>query len=44
LLSDPSRAEKLLGWKATRSLEDMVSSAWKFHLLHPQGAHAGSER
>ncbi len=43
LLADPSRAEKLLGWKATRSLEDMVSSAWKFHQLHSQRAHAVSE-
>ena len=44
LLADPSRAEKLLGWKATRSLEDMVSSAWKFHQLHSQRASAVSER
>jgi UDP-glucose-4-epimerase GalE len=40
LLADPSRAEKLLGWKATRSLEDMVSSAWKFHELHAERAVA----
>ena len=33
LLADPSRAEKMLGWKATRSLEQMVASAWKFHQL-----------
>jgi UDP-glucose 4-epimerase len=44
LLADPSRAEKLLGWKATRSLQDMVSSAWKFHQLRSQRAHAVSER
>ena len=43
LLADHSRAEKLLGWKATRSLQDMVSSAWKFHQLHSQRA-AVSER
>ena len=43
LLADPSRAEKLLGWKATRSLEDMVSSAWKFHQLHSQRAFAVSQ-
>jgi UDP-glucose-4-epimerase GalE len=42
LFADPSRAEKLLGWKATRSLENMVSSAWKFHQLHPQRPHAVS--
>ena len=42
LLADPSRAEKLLGWKATRSLEDMVASAWKFHQLHSR-SHVVSE-
>jgi UDP-glucose-4-epimerase GalE len=44
LLADPSRAEKLLGWKATRSLEDMVASAWKFMQLHGQRAQAACER
>jgi UDP-glucose-4-epimerase GalE len=39
LLADPSRAEKLLGWKASRSLEQMVASAWNF-MQHRQ-AHAG---
>lgn len=28
--SDPSKAERELGWKAVRSLEDMCASAWKF--------------
>jgi UDP-glucose-4-epimerase GalE len=30
LVADPSRAEKLLRWKATRSLEEIVSTAWKW--------------
>jgi UDP-glucose-4-epimerase GalE len=30
LVADPSHAEKLLKWKAKRSLEDIVSSAWKW--------------
>ena len=30
LVADPSRAEKLLNWKAKRSLEDIVASAWKW--------------
>jgi UDP-glucose-4-epimerase GalE len=34
LLANPSRAQELLGWKATRSLEKMVSSAWNFVQLH----------
>jgi UDP-glucose 4-epimerase len=34
LLADPSRAEKLLGWKARRSLRDMVASSWNFLQKH----------
>jgi UDP-glucose 4-epimerase len=30
LVADPRRAEKLLKWKAARSLEDIVSTAWKW--------------
>lgn len=30
LVADPSRAQKLLGWKAKRSLGDIVSTAWKW--------------
>lgn len=30
LIADPRRAEKLLNWKAKRSLEDIVSTAWKW--------------
>ena len=30
LVADPRRAENLLKWKATRSLEDIVSTAWKW--------------
>jgi UDP-glucose 4-epimerase len=30
LVADPRGAEKLLSWKATRSLEDIVSTAWKW--------------
>jgi UDP-glucose 4-epimerase len=30
LVADPSRAEKLLHWKAKRSLEDIISSAWNW--------------
>ncbi|MGI9101568.1 MAG: UDP-glucose 4-epimerase GalE [Terriglobales bacterium] len=34
LLADPSRAQKLLGWSAERSLEEMVASAWSFQRRH----------
>jgi UDP-glucose 4-epimerase len=30
LVADPRRAEKLLNWKAKRSLEDIVATAWKW--------------
>jgi UDP-glucose-4-epimerase GalE len=30
LLADPSRAQQLLGWKPTRGLREMVSTAWKW--------------
>lgn len=38
LVADPSRAQAALGWKAKRSLHDMVQTAWqweqKVHQLH----------
>lgn len=34
LLADPSRAEQLLGWKAKKSLHDMVASSWNFFQKH----------
>lgn len=30
LVADPALAEKLLHWKATRSLDDIVATAWKW--------------
>ena len=30
LVADPQRAQKLLNWKAKRSLEEIVSTAWKW--------------
>ncbi len=34
LVADPRRAEGLLRWKATRSLTDMIASAWKWMQCH----------
>lgn len=31
--ADPSRAEKLLGWKARRTLDDMCRDAWHFESM-----------
>jgi UDP-glucose 4-epimerase len=30
LIADPSRAEKVLNWKAKRSLDDIVATAWRW--------------
>ena len=30
LVADPALAQRVLGWKATRALPDIVASAWKF--------------
>jgi UDP-glucose-4-epimerase GalE len=30
LVADPSRAQSRLGWKASRSLHDMIASSWNF--------------
>jgi UDP-glucose 4-epimerase len=31
------RAEQILGWKATRTLDEMIASAWDWKRRHPQG-------
>ena len=35
--SDPSRAEKILGWKAEKNLEDMCRDAWRWQSQNPDG-------
>jgi len=35
--ADPSQAERVLGWRARYSLEDIVTSAWRWHSTHPNG-------
>ena len=37
LCCDPSRAEKELQWKATRSLEQMCSDSWNWQQMNPNG-------
>jgi UDP-glucose 4-epimerase len=34
--ADPSKAYKELGWKANKSLEDMVRDAWRFEVNNNQ--------
>ena len=35
--ADPSLAEKELGWKATRTLDDMCRDSWKWQSMNPYG-------
>lgn len=35
--ADASKAEKLLGWKAKRSLQEMMRDAWNWQKNNPQG-------
>jgi UDP-glucose 4-epimerase len=35
--ADPSLAEKTLGWRTQRSLEDMCSDTWRWQSLNPNG-------
>lgn len=35
--ADPSYAEQVLGWKATRSLETMVEDIWRWQSKNPNG-------
>jgi UDP-glucose-4-epimerase GalE len=34
---DTTRAREELGWEATRSLDDIVADAWRWHSTHPNG-------
>ena len=35
--SDPSKAEKVLGWKAEKNIEDMCRDAWNWQQKNPNG-------
>jgi UDP-glucose 4-epimerase len=35
--ADNARARTLLGWAPTRSLDEIVASAWAWHTAHPDG-------
>ena len=36
-LSDPSLAQRELGWQAKRCLENMIEDGWRWHSANPQG-------
>lgn len=44
LYSDPSRAKGLLSWEAEYSLDDMASTAWKWHSDNPMGYRSQNSR
>lgn len=35
--ADPHRVARVLGWAATRNLDDILSSAWAWHSANPEG-------
>lgn len=35
--ADPTKAKKLLGWKATKTLEDMCRDSWRWQKANPNG-------
>lgn len=37
LVASYDLAFRVLGWKPSKSMEDIISSAWKFHQKHPEG-------
>ena len=37
VVADNSYAKSLLGWKPTRSLEEMCKNGWKWKCLNPRG-------
>lgn len=37
LIASPAEAERLWGWRATRTLEDMCEDAWRFQEANPNG-------
>ena len=35
--ADATKVTETLGWKATRTLDDLIESAWRWHSSHPDG-------
>jgi UDP-glucose 4-epimerase len=45
LVADASRASRVLGWRAERAdLDDIIGSAWAWHLSHPHGHREAAEK
>jgi UDP-glucose 4-epimerase len=35
--ADPAKAERELGWKARRGLDEMMRDAWRWQSMNPDG-------
>ncbi len=35
--ADPTRVHEVLGWRASRNLDEIIQSAWAWHSSHPDG-------
>jgi UDP-glucose 4-epimerase len=35
--ADPTKIEAVLGWRATKGLDEIVASAWRWHSTHLDG-------
>ena len=42
LVADTTRAHDVLGWTPTRTLEEIIGSAWAWHSSHPDGYGDGA--
>ncbi|OWO83350.1 UDP-glucose 4-epimerase GalE [Photorhabdus luminescens] len=42
--SDPSRARNILGWQATRNIDDMMRDSWNWQKNNPHGFRSGEKR
>jgi UDP-glucose 4-epimerase len=42
--ADPARARELLGWEATRTLDEMAADHWRWQSSNPQGYRAATAR
>ncbi|MCW7548270.1 UDP-glucose 4-epimerase GalE [Photorhabdus sp. APURE] len=42
--SDPSRAHNILGWQATRNIDDMMRDSWNWQKNNPHGFRSGEKR
>ena len=37
MYADPRLARQVLGWRATRTLEEMCADAWRWQSRNPEG-------